>query len=812
MNNTNRKQFAILLCIAFIFFSHKLSAQNTSDKKGLISQTLESFYNNYHNQKIILQTDKPLYITEERLWFKAFVLNSYTQKIDLTSKNLFVDLVGDNDSVIAKLVLDNEHLRTDGAIILPDTLNTGFYWLRAYTAAMLNNPEYIFIQPVYVLNKSLHDENIYNNRYKGRYFNNSTTPVIQFFPERLTNIPGIISTGVIKITDARHDPLTISGNIINDHDSVAATFTTNRFGLSCISFLNDINSKYTAVINVNGKIIKYELPAVDHNAAQLSITNQTEKNVKAFVTLEDSLPPNFQTIILGLHADSLCYAAVGNGTYGTKISLEKFPGGISSLLLFDEHENLLDERMIYIDKENYKAEIKPDKANYATRENVILDIKVTDEDREPLAASLNISVQDAWIAELSDSLEADDSAPTDKFFLDNWLNKNHNNLSATDIDLLMVSAKSFKQKPKFNNNNEDAPQYDDNSKLLNLNGTITDKKDMPAKDRILTVMSNNMNSFFIDADTTKADGSFTIPLPQNTDSLSLSVQVKDKHDATRNDDNIGIDSFTFPRLSTPSFLKEQFLHYDLDVIAAIKKYHIDTAITFQGKGWLTPITVKTIKKEELNYDASRRINSMSQILTSDKFRYGGYNAIGNAILTVPGVSLFQSEITVFGPGVNTGGITRPLLIVDGYAVRTDNVLNYLNELNAADIDFIEVLRGGEAAYYGSRGGAGVISINTRHSPKQTNYSNNNLHIISPLTYHVCPKFEMPDYSIPETRNNKIPDPRTTIYWNGNIITDAKGQAIINFYTADHKTNYAVTISGLTAKGYFIYKRIWINKN
>ena len=169
-------------------------------------------------------------------------------------------------------------------------------------------------------------------------------------------------------------------------------------------------------------------------------------------------------------------------------------------------------------------------------------------------------------------------------------------------------------------------------------------------------------------------------------------------------------------------------------------------------------------------------------------------------------SLDPSETTVDPPLVVMDGIPMP----SGSENRAScGVMGVLKLLNPADIDFIEVLRGGEAAQYGSRASGGVISINTKHGPDRIDYSKNNLRLFTPVTYHVCPKFEMPDYSNKEIRNNPAPDPRTTIYWNGDITTDANGEANINFYTGDNVTNYTVTITGLTANGDLVYKRVVI---
>jgi hypothetical protein len=321
----------------------------------------------------------------------------------------------------------------------------------------------------------------------------------------------------------------------------------------------------------------------------------------------------------------------------------------------------------------------------------------------------------------------------------------------------------------------------------------------------------------MDVDTTDKDGVFSLSIPQGFDSLQLSLQVTDKHQVQALTDNIKIDSFHYPDFSTPVSLKQQVLANNLNTLALLKKYQADTTISFHGKDWLPPVTVKAIKKEDLNYDALRRITSISQILTSDKFRYGGYNAIGNAILMVPGVTLSFGDISIFGPSfgpnmgrVEGGNIGRPLIIMDGYEFKPGiPEIEFLNTLNAADIDFIEVLRGGEAGIYGVRGASGVISINTKHGPGKADYSKTDFRVVTPVTYHVSPKFEMPDYSNKEIKNRSIPDPRTTIYWNGNISTDTDGEASINFYTADNVTNYTITITGLTSNGDLVYKRVTI---
>lgn len=250
---------------------------------------------------------------------------------------------------------------------------------------------------------------------------------------------------------------------------------------------------------------------------------------------------------------------------------------------------------------------------------------------------------------------------------------------------------------------------------------------------------------------------------------------------------------------------------NINIVSSLRKYHIDTAITFQGKGWLAPVTVTTVKKEEPNYDVSKRINSISQILTGDQLK-NSYNSIGYKLLTVPGVSLAFGDITIFGPSLDMyGHVGRPLLVVDGVAMGSASI-GYFNGLLPTEVDFIEVLRGGEAGIYGVRGGNGVISVNTKHGPDKIDYSKTNFKSFTPVTYHTAPKFPMPDYSNKQIKSSAAPDPRTTIYWNGDVTTNANGEAEVNFFTADNATNYTVTVTGVTAKGELIYKRITITNS
>lgn len=91
------------------------------------------------DKNIVLLTHRNIYLAGEKVWFKAYVVNANNGRLDVSSKNVFADLVDDKDSLIAQLVLDNTGLHTNGAFSVPETMSTGFYWIRCYTSTELEN-------------------------------------------------------------------------------------------------------------------------------------------------------------------------------------------------------------------------------------------------------------------------------------------------------------------------------------------------------------------------------------------------------------------------------------------------------------------------------------------------------------------------------------------------------------------------------------------------------------------------------------------------------------------------------------------------
>src|SRR5437763_3268471 len=146
--------FPKLLLPAILLASFIVNAQNYN------IQRLDSFSGEFikyirtaESEKAWLVSNKSIYTAGEHLWFRAFLLHGFSNKISVQSKLLFVDLVNIKDNVVARSLMNPQKQQWNGMITLPDTMATGYYWLRAYTGSMAaKDSNSAAILPLYIIN------------------------------------------------------------------------------------------------------------------------------------------------------------------------------------------------------------------------------------------------------------------------------------------------------------------------------------------------------------------------------------------------------------------------------------------------------------------------------------------------------------------------------------------------------------------------------------------------------------------------------------------------------------------------------------
>ncbi|MDB5149335.1 MAG: hypothetical protein JWQ57_3355 [Mucilaginibacter sp.] len=152
-----------------------------------------------------------------------------------------------------------------------------------------------------------------------------------------------------------------------------------------------------------------------------------------------------------------------------------------------------------------------------------------------------------------------------------------------------------------------------------------------------------------------------------------------------------------------------------------------------------------------------------------------------------------------GNPVNTRNNKEMSVIINGNILAGDA----LNNLNSNDIYSIEVLRsGGTMAIYGSNlglGGALVITTNQGTNGFVTSESPSGVITYPYKGFYKARNFYSPKYVNANT-GTSLPDLRTTIYWEPNLVTDNAGAAPFSYFNADTKGTYRITIEGINGAG------------
>ncbi len=782
-------KFSIQLFICLLLLTSCLAqSDDHSTVKALVEKIIDNTIAT-DKEKALLVTDREIYRAGETVYFKAFLVDSIHNYLRSTPSKLYVDCVDEKDSLIATLLLNNAILQTSGQFVLPDSLPEGFYWMRAFTKEMISvNLKNIAVLPIYVFGKARRQEMIPKTVIK----DSTNAPVLQLYPEGGAIISGLNSTVGVSVKNGNGSCLIVDGILKDNHDSTVSTFTTNKYGLAKFSFFPKWFGTYKILLKRNNVYDSIDvLPKINFYAAQVAVTQQSNRRVTIRVTLEDSVySKDYTTYLIGINKDSLCFARVGKGMYSVTIPRGKFPAGITTLYLFNNKNELLSTRDIYIRKENYDLSVRADKKNYAAREKVKLNFKVTDTNNQPEIAAFSLSVVDKNLFNTNGN-----------FFQTDTLH----NLSPENADLIMLT-QSKKSNP-FYSVSETANKHAMDTNFI-LSGRIATLKNNPLQNDIVTILS--ANPAILAKDTSDSNGMFTFHLPGYYDSTHFIIQLNNPKGKSIDNFRIVFNTNSPVTFSTPAYLKTTFALSDS--LQSIKRQLAisDSAFFFEGKHWLKPVIVKSYKPKEVNYDVTKRVSSFSYIITRDQIGVGS-NTAGFAILRTPGgMRLFSGMLHGEHPLVVVDGSEIPEAVLKEYSENGNPVIDFINSIPVSTIDFIEILAGPEAAAY-SNGGNGVILINTRSGGSDSS-------LATPLkSFYAkgfCKQepFEMPDYSNPQLQNLKMQDLRKTIYWNGNIVTDKNGEASVEFFAADEATTYIGVITGVTINGDKIYQTFTISRN
>lgn len=805
------KKFILIIisifCLAFTF-------GDMSKLKIVILNKLNNYSTNLYPEKIYLHTDKPYYTAGEDIWFSAYLLNGITHQKTSKSNVVYVQLVNEKDSIISEYKLFTEKTNTNGDFKLPSDLAEGNYKIQAYTNYMRNQPQdYFFTKNVRIF--SLNSSN--NLAEKSDDIQNKEILNIGFYPESGYLVNGLNNKVAVKIKDADLNANPVSG-IIEDSEGIkVSNFTTAEYGMASFILKPEIGKKYVAKVENGNETIVYDLP---NPLEKGYILNTLQNEEEVIINISTNNPQGLEnTLIIGQQRGQAAFDYINENDKKSiliKIPKKDLIEGILDIVLFDETEKPVAERLVFIIKEdNISVSVKKTNTKTTnTRDRVNLKIDIKDNEENLVPSILSLSVTDASIIQrdsnseniktyllLNSDLRGAIKSPNYFFEGENTIKKSY----LLDLIMLTHGWRRFSWQEFVK---ENTVQKFNAENGIYISGYTKDAKSPYRTKSTETKLTFRKEGFFQELQQTKKNGYFSYGPFYFKNSMDALLQAsdeiyKDKPDFTStfitlNEQNKTI-SITSEEQNTPF---EQTI-LNLATYKEKSRNNVVRNFSFENERELLDQVIlkqKLDTQEEIkNRERDRRTVHFtpSHRIVVDEMGDTGAGDFTNLILQVPGIRIGPSSNGTSDIVITLRGLV-PTYFLNGIRIDLQTALT----LYQADIDFVDVLNTGPAsAVYGLQA-QGVIAIYTKTG--KNSGIGKTIKTPGAITFKVdgfyeTREFYSPDYSTVNKNTEKV-DRRTTLYWNPSILTSKNSNADITFFTSDEKGTYQIEIEGVTETG------------
>ena len=118
-----------------------------------IQQNFKRYQAKAFQEKIYIHTDKTFYVAGELVWFKLYNVDACFSKPLSLEKLCYVEIISKDQKAILQAKIELKDGTGNGSFLLPFSINSGTFILRAYTNWMKNNiADYYFEQPITIVN------------------------------------------------------------------------------------------------------------------------------------------------------------------------------------------------------------------------------------------------------------------------------------------------------------------------------------------------------------------------------------------------------------------------------------------------------------------------------------------------------------------------------------------------------------------------------------------------------------------------------------------------------------------------------------
>jgi len=676
--------------------------------------------------------------------------------------------------------------------------------------SFVNNQPFILKSGRISTNIRLDDKNSATKNFPVKSTSNESA--VQFFPESGDLVNGISSRIGFKAVSSDGLGIRVSGYISNQNNVRMAEFKSEHAGMGHFRLLPEVADNYTAHITFeDGSEKTYPLPKVKSSGYVLSVSNTDLDELKIRVSTNETAKPDEEITLIAQSNGQVYFVSknkLTSKTFNASIPKKRFPTGILQLTLFSAQNEPVAERLVFINHSDLlQINMSTDKPEYKKREKVKLTIDTKDPMGNPTLGSFSIAILDESKVPFN---EADETTIMSNLLLSSDLKGfieqpnyyfdeiNEDKIRQLDILLLTQGWRRFEWKNMLSDNYPTLVYQPETN--LQVSGKVTSMAGKPVIGGKVTLFSASGDVFMLDT-ITNVNGEFRFDNLIFNDSTKFVIQARNEKDRK----NVEILLDRIPAQLVTKNKNEAML--EVNVNRSMLPYLKNSRSQFDelrrygviGRNILLDEVKIVERKQEVKY--SSNLNGAGRadaIIKADQLQ----NCFDLAMCLQGRVAglIIRDGMAYLMRNMSSSfrGPIPMQVVVDGAFLGPD----FLSVINVQDVETVEVLKSGaNSAIYGSMGGGGLLIITTKRGEVNNNYRSYSPGIMSykPQGFFKARAFYSPNYDDPAI-NLKIPDLRTTIYWNPNVISDTTGKANVEFFNSDGAGNYKAIVEGINING------------
>lgn len=744
-----------------------------SDLLGKLTKALEEFNARRQQVKIHLTFNQSVYAPGDTAWFSAYFLRTNDFGPVGGRQILNVELSDSSGRIVTRSLFAIQGGRGSSQLAIPTDFAPGIYHVSCFSDWMRN-----FSRDLYY-----HEDIRVTGPAKLEYSDTDEFR-LTFFPEGGHLAAGVLNTVIVRRSGRGPSG---AGVIEDERGAETGRFVWNEAGLGSFMLVPEAGRSYFSRYDTPSGSVRTPLPAVERDACALSLQQDNNDLRLILRTPAQSRLYKDPVLLVIQSRNTITFSAeetfTGEGLLSLAVPVGELAHGITQIAVFDKGGHAIAQRLIYVPPaKKLQTSVTLSKDKFRTRQKAEAEIRLSGLARKA-SASVAVVHQQARPADRGNDLEA-------QLFLRSDLGVVDLPSNSHDLDLLLCTLrwKRFDWET-FLSGSIDMPAYPFRT-YQQVSGVATDVNGKPLAPatHVMVFLQKKMMGYDVYV---KEGGTFDIPVLfdfYGRDDLFLLAKENGRElpEVRVHITTDSISNYPAPRVRA---LRER----DEYGLAAFQKYQMAKSygfFTVEQSAWKNDENPNADFEDELSgADVSVNVEDyivfptmedlIREVVPSVQHRVVGGQTIVRVLLSTPQLAY-------------TGD---PLYIIDG-AMTKDT--KFFLSLKPADLLTVKVVKEvSKLARFGSLGQNGIILVQTKKANLAPALLRKGTVPVSGLTPPLT--FTAMDYSLAGSRE-RVPDFRSTIFWEPNLVFGEDGKASVSFTTGDATGRFVVVVEGITADG------------